>query len=616
MVTSVYQADVAVEVAFDGGFRVPMTDWTWTDVSAYVDLEELINIVWGRGDEKSAADANTLSLTLDNSDGRFTAGLTTGAYYPDVVLYKPIRVTADPVDGAIRTIFTGYITSWPVEWNGTSAYARASITASSRLSRLGLNAAWRSLVEETYLADAPVVYYPLGEPEGSTLAADVSGNGAAPLSMVGAGTAVVFGQATGPGTDDLTAATFANGKYLRGTVATSTPGAIAVECWFSTSSIPSGTDDEPILVSCGNLSINQARVDGYIRAEVPGNSAADLVNVSDGATHHAAATWDGTTLRLYVDGVEVDNTAVAGTPTLGEIVVGGLAGGSATFNGVVAHAAVYGSASVLSAARVAAHAEAGSTGSAGELTSARLERYAEMAGIPAAEVDAETGVASMSHVDTTGGQVVDLMRMCETTEGGVLFDALDGTLTMHNRTHRYDAASLFTLDMAQGEVESDYSPRMDASMLVNDVTITSSVASAHIKDDASIEANGIATASVTIADTDDDAPLQYASWAVYVFKDPKIRTPTLSVDALAQVGKTPNCSAVLAATIGDKVTVSNHPDQAQASTVDYFIEGGTYAIGPESFVVTWNVTPSSPDDLTLIVSDATRGVVGTNVVAF
>jgi hypothetical protein len=37
--------------------------------------------------------------------------------------------------------------------------------------------------------------------------------------------------------------------------------------------------------------------------------------INDGAWHHLAATWDGTTARLYVDGSEVSNTAVSGPPT-------------------------------------------------------------------------------------------------------------------------------------------------------------------------------------------------------------------------------------------------------------------------------------------------------------
>ena len=100
MPTSNFMPDVVVEIAWDGSFRTPMSSWTWTDISDSVELASGLGITWGRGDERSTADANTLTLTLDNSTGDFTASRSTSAYYPDVVLYKPIRVKATPVDGS------------------------------------------------------------------------------------------------------------------------------------------------------------------------------------------------------------------------------------------------------------------------------------------------------------------------------------------------------------------------------------------------------------------------------------------------------------------------------------------------------------------------------------
>jgi hypothetical protein len=60
---------VTVEVAFDGG---PFsTSYTWTDISDYV---EGFRVRRGRNSELDRIEAGTLSLTLDNSDGRFTPG--------------------------------------------------------------------------------------------------------------------------------------------------------------------------------------------------------------------------------------------------------------------------------------------------------------------------------------------------------------------------------------------------------------------------------------------------------------------------------------------------------------------------------------------------------------
>lgn len=601
MVSS-YMPDVKVEIAFDGGFRVPKTSWTWTDVSTYVELAEGLSINWGRGDERSTADANTLTLTLDNSDGRFTALRSSGAYYPDVVLYKPIRVLATPVDGAQSHRFLGYITSWPVEWEDTDAYARAVITASSRLARLGLNAAWRSLIEETYLADAPVAYYPLGDPEGSTSAADVSGLGAASLTMVGAGTDVVFGQATGPGTDDLTAATFAGGKWLGGRLS-SIPGAATAEAFVLRSSAPTSQEG---IISFGDLAI-VIKTTGLVALMNAGSTAVTGGSVVDGATHHVAFTLSsGGTATLYVDGASAGTAAASGTALNEDVHVGSASAttSSVPLTGTVAHAAFYDA--DLSAARILVHATAGDDAFAGETTDTRFERYADMAGIPAAEVNAEAGSTTVGHIDTTDQNVVDLLRTIERTEAGVMFDARDGTLTMHNRAHRYATTAVVTLDMDKDEVGADYSPRLDASALFNDISVTGAT-SAHLKDDASIEANGLATASITTASEDDDEPRNLAGWALLQFATPKPRVPTLTVDALAQVGKTVDCADVMAVTLGDKVTVTNHPAQAQATTSSYFVEGGSEVYGPESLTLTWNVSPTYAEDQILLLDDATYG---------
>src|SRR5690349_19013770 len=132
--------DVTVAIAFNAGYLTPAASRTWTDISAYVELAEGLAINVGRQDQRSEADPNTLTLTLDNSDGRFTATKTTGPYGANLKLGRPIRVQADPVDGAIQTEFVGFIDELPVEWDDTDGYSKVTIKATSRLSRLGYQA--------------------------------------------------------------------------------------------------------------------------------------------------------------------------------------------------------------------------------------------------------------------------------------------------------------------------------------------------------------------------------------------------------------------------------------------------------------------------------------------
>jgi hypothetical protein len=625
---SQYMASARVEIAFNAGQRTAATLRTWTDVTDYVELAEGITITWGRQDERSTADANQLTLTLDNSDGRFTFGKTSGPYGSGVKLDRPIRVILTPVDGTEAVYFLGFVNEWPTEWNGTDAYAKCTITASSRLSRLGMQATIRSLVETEILADDPIAYYTMGEPESATQANDSSGRNALPMKPRGSGAPVVFGSATGPATDGLTAVQISSGgEFLFGSSMAPTATSLTLETAFLVQTPPTGT--AATLGVVAGLVADQAVSGFMIAMNISGaltvvDAALNVIvsatagTYADNATHGAVVTISGTTYTLYVDGASAGTGTgpAISTSNTYSMYLGAYTDGSSPLAVTLAHTAVFNSA--LSSARVAAHWGAMTTGYAGETTSVRLIRYASYAGIPSSEVSAETGQATMVHIDTTDKQVVELMRICETTEGGVLHDGRDGTLMFHNRARRYVVSSSFTLNMAEQEVEADYLPKADRTGLANNVTVQNSAntVTAHRFDTTSQNDYGVATLSIETAGEDDDAPANQAGWNLYKYKDPKERVPSLTVDALAQVGKTPNCAAVLAATVGDKITVSNRPSQAATSSVDYFIEGGTIQIGPESLRVTWNLSPSSPEDQVLVIGDATRGVIGTNPVAF
>lgn len=71
-------------------------DWPnsgiWTDVTRYVRDESGIRITRGRGDEQGEIQPGTMALTFHNPDGRFTPGLASGAYYPNVRKARPIRI--------------------------------------------------------------------------------------------------------------------------------------------------------------------------------------------------------------------------------------------------------------------------------------------------------------------------------------------------------------------------------------------------------------------------------------------------------------------------------------------------------------------------------------------
>lgn len=603
------------EIAFDSGYSTPAASRTWTDVTSYVLQASGAGISVGRPDELSTAAANQLQLTLDNSDGRFTAGLSTSPYYPNVKLGRPVRVTSTPAGQAASVRFLGYVHEWPVEWpEVVGTYAEARLTAVSRLARISLGTELRSIIEEEILLDSPAAYYTLSEPEGAPSAGDRSGNTAEPLRPKGSGSAVTFGAATGPGTDGLTCASFTNasgpGQYLSTGLAVTGVESVTLEA-FAAVTEDGGIVELANAALTARLSIGIVPT-GEVFGQVLGTGGAVLevngvTDLTDSTVRHfalRATRAAGTmTLELFVDGASIgtDTGAYSSFPAFTVINVGSCpAAAIGTLVGSVAHVAVFAGAEVA-AARIASHADAGLTGFEGETPAERLARYAAYATV--GEVDFETGqVPDLVHIDTTGKTALACMRDVETTESGVLFDAPDGTLTFHDRSHRYGAASVLTLDVDAGEVQPGYAPKLDNLGMLNDVTATGSTGiTARVVDQDSIDDDGSYRESLDLATSNPDEPLQAAAWSVGNYAEPAVRVASLTVE-LAKLSAARQ-TTVLAVGVGDLITVSNLMTQSDTSSKRFFVEGWTERIG-ETHTIEFNVSPAEVFDVWILGQSA------------
>lgn len=585
---------ITVEANFSGS--------TWTDITAY--LESEIQISGGRQDELSQADANQCSFTLDNRDGRFTPGKTTGAYYPNVKVGVPIRVTAG-IDTATSRRFTGFVDSWQLTWDDD--VPRVQVSATSIMARLGLLSERKSAIEEEILVDGPAVYYPLSEPAGSASASDRSGNGNYPLISHGDGPTPVFGSATGPSADGLTAAQFVGSGAFFATTDAVTASLRTLEAFVAISLGGGGFLGTWYPIAIGGGGYLRVLSTGDLQASLGGVLAsASGTSVANGNTHHIAATLDGSgLLTVYLDGVSVATASGGGAVASGYVYIGQNISGT-NFTGTVAHAAGYTTA--VAGTRLAGRYTAGMTGFNGETTAARLARYATWGKVTAYSATSATPVASDEY---DGASLVDLLHNLETTDNGVLYDERDGTLTLKSRQARYSATVAATFDATAQQLESSFTPTTDRQGLANDVTVTAvGGLVANVVDTASQTAYGVARTSIDTLATDAQDPLARAQWEVAAHATPKERVPSLGVDVL-NCGLAP--ATLLGLTVGSRVAVTNPPSQA-AGPGDYFIEGWSETFDPTSYMATFNVSPAQPWVNTFVLEDPTRGVLDSTFV--
>lgn len=214
------------------------------------------------------------------------------------------------------------------------------------------------------LADTPYIYYRLGEQVGAS-AQDSSGNAIGTTTQGG----VTYGV---PGlVQGDTAASFNSGLIYSNAVGSLASPSVTVEFLIKTTatntSIVRNDFNESSRV--WGLSTNpNGTVNWFIINGGSVGQAAGVKNICDGFAHHVVVTCDGTTTKIYVDGL-LDSSTVTNTaiPQLAgqRLEIGAHYLGGSLFQpttGVLDEVAYY--KSILSAARVAAHYAAVASGGA------------------------------------------------------------------------------------------------------------------------------------------------------------------------------------------------------------------------------------------------------------
>jgi Concanavalin A-like lectin/glucanases superfamily len=213
---------------------------------------------------------------------------------------------------------------------------------------------------QTIRADHPVSYWRLDETSGTVAGDETVAN---PGTFVGATALGAPGLI--PADPASTAVGFdgASAEVRVGQSGSLNLGsAIALEAWIRPSSLPAAGSLRTILAKTGSYALELDGAAPVFSVYVLGARfalAAPAGTIAAGRRSYVVGTYDGATMRLWVDGTEAASRTLSGAAdqTLAGVRIGSWNGRERFFAGTIDEAALYDKA--LSAAQIAAHAAAG-----------------------------------------------------------------------------------------------------------------------------------------------------------------------------------------------------------------------------------------------------------------
>ncbi len=490
---------VTIEMAFGFGPGSSPAAGDWVDLSDWVDLDSsspAIVATSGR-DTVRAIRPGSLSLTLDNSTGRFNPRNPSGPYYGDLTNGTPVRVRVTHAS-TTTTRWSGFVDSgWPQQL--TAQLPVVTVTAQDVLGVLAEGAAPATAFDAQVAAGvAPTHWWRPGEggwvDKMTSITSRHTGGfesfsaGQTPFGPVVDGDAQTWGQTDAdgygvvvdPGSKiDLTSRQIISmwvqlpGPEDRQLHYLGSPA----QLWLLTQCInaPGAPGDVMCLIvqiaATGALVFVDDRHTGAaspkanLWGSVAGSGSVDRAWLgADGTVHHVAVALNTAAQEplLWIDGVPVDlmlgsSLSGARAATLTDLFIGqGNDPSAVPYQGVIDHVMVFedfGSgafaapgANPTEDAFVAALYEAGRVAWAGDSLDERLDHVVTAMGLAA-----DTGTFDPSGITTLqgyrAGDVAGLLQTVEDTEQGRIWVDRDGDLRFSKRTWAWDDTVSTTVQM-------------------------------------------------------------------------------------------------------------------------------------------------------------------------
>jgi hypothetical protein len=549
----------------------------------------------GRQDEMSQVTAGQLTLTLDNTDGRFTPGSTVIASPSPIKVDQRIRVKVT-ANAVTLNRFAGYVQQWPVAWpDGSDLESLVTMLAADGQAR-----AERWVFAQTFpewvassVGGSAYSLFPL---DSGPYGTPTDANPTAPYALAQSAAGAPLTYALPIGTLGATTFTDASTFYTdpTGILSGGAGGTDAIGFVIQVNQAPAATFR--VLSFNGKGPAVQAGT-GFIGESFSG--VYSTTNVADGLPH--VVVWEYAAGKITVDGALVV-TGGATLPASSFLTIGALSGTGSTMLLSCLHSGLAANAAAAYQAYVGWPGEAGTT---------RLTRVANLSNLPIGTLDPSlTNLAAMTQ---DGGQTAQgVFNDVAVAEMGLLFFDGGGNLTFHNR-NRPALKTAPDITVAADVLDPGTAFTVDLQGILNyfEVTATGSGGKQIIRNTTSESTHGRYPGSATYAVQTDSEATDRGKWVVVTHAEPAPRVGSLTIDLLSLDAATQ--SSLLGAEPNTWIRVTGLPSQTPGgTTADLMVQGFSEALTKDSWSITFNVVNRSLYTA-LILDNATFGVLDSAV---
>ena len=604
-VDSATEPTMLIEVAWGVDFDTEPTAGQWTDETANVRRQQMVRYGRGRSSDLGRVEPGAMTLAFDNR-GRNFEPFYSGDNFPDVRPRAHIRAK-QKWHGVEHAAFRGFVTAWTPLYPAGGADSVVVVQCSD-ITAVTANAAIDGGYISRYVLDSPAAkHWRLSEPAGTDYSIEVVGGTVEGVLLTG----VVQNDAT------FAVDNISKRQYLRKDTAASSlapagnffdQGPMTVAVWLKDNGTTANSyifeSRESDSSSTGFLWQIEA-ADGGITAAWNNDGAQTPVvvvassDVLDGDWHYLTLVRDGAgtawTVQAFLDGVAL-GAAVTGpveTPSATDPSETDTAGWQ--FVGWMGELSVLSEA--LSDTAIFETYQAWLDVFPVESTSDRIATVLGYLDLDASLFNLDAGATSMPSQDLHGVKVVDAIESAAVAELGMFFIDGAGRATFHNRERRTTGLPALAIGQGTAIPVFDVTYRTAEDVLFNVVVadIASGTDSAAAVDAGRRARDGERLLSVDLDVTSTVYAQSYVDHLLATRKDGSLRVDSVTMKPLRDAANM--FGPLLAAELGDRVTVNHNPVDDGGATADIvttgFIERIEWASDGSDYVCTWRISPEA-----------------------